>query len=124
MKDWSDGEIMRVLRSGIDPDGRWLLAMSNVNVRHMSDDDIESVIAYLRSQPAVVNETLEPPDQPTFLGAIMMGAGMLPEGEAPVTGSITAPPKGAPPWTQAHNRWLTTAERSSAGLCSIGFSGL
>lgn len=94
LKDWSDGEIMRVLRSGIDPEGRWLLIMSNVNVRHMSDDDIEAVIAFLRSQPAVVNETQDPPDQPTLLGAIMMGAGMLPQGEAPVTGPIIAPPKG------------------------------
>jgi cytochrome c553 len=94
LKDWSDGEIMRVLRSGIDREGRWLLIMSNVNVRHMSDDDLEAVIAFLRSQPSVVNETQEPPDQPTLLGAIMMGAGMLPEGEAPVTGTITAPPKG------------------------------
>ncbi len=94
LKDWSDGEIFRALRNGIDRDGRWLLGMSNVRVRHMSDEDLQAVIAYLRSQPAVVNETQDPPDQPTLLAAIMLGAGMLPEGQAPITGVITAPPKG------------------------------
>lgn len=94
LKDWSDSEIMRVLRSGVDPEGRGLFIMSNVNVRHMSDADLEAVIAFLRSQPAVDNRTQEPPDQPSLLGAIMGGAGMLPQGEAPVTGTITAPPEG------------------------------
>jgi mono/diheme cytochrome c family protein len=94
LKDWSDGEIMRLLRSGIDTDGRKLMVMSNVNVRHMSDEDLESVIAYLRSQPAVSNETPDPPDRATLLGIVLLGAGMLPEGEAPVTGPIIAPPKG------------------------------
>src|SRR5574341_765738 len=95
LKNWSDGEIMHVLRNGIDPDGHWTLMMSNVNVRHMSDEDLQAVIAFLRSQPAVVNETQDPPDQPTLLAAIMLGAGMLPEGQAPITGVITAPPKGS-----------------------------
>ena len=94
LKDWSDGEIFRALRNGMDRDGRWLLGMSNVRVRHMSDEDLQAVIAYLRSQPAVVNETQHPPDQPTFLAALMLGAGMLPEGQPPITGVITAPPKG------------------------------
>jgi mono/diheme cytochrome c family protein len=94
LKDWSDGEIMRVLRSGVDNNGRPLMIMSNVNVRHMSDEDLEAMIAFLRSQPAVENETQEPPDQPTFLAALMFGGGMLPKGEAPVAGPIIAPPKG------------------------------
>lgn len=93
LKEWSDGEIMRVLRSGVDEKGHRLFFMSNVNVRYMSDDDLEAVIAFLRSQPAVENETQDPPDQLTFLAAIMGGAGMLPAGLPPVTGSITAPAK-------------------------------
>jgi mono/diheme cytochrome c family protein len=94
LKDWSDGEILRVLRSGVDEKGRPLMLMSNVNVRHMSDADLAAVIAFLRSQPAVENKTQDPPDQPTFLAAIMGGAGMLPQPEAPVAGSISAPPAG------------------------------
>ena len=94
LKDWSDGEIMRALRNGIDRDGRGLVLMSNVRVRNMSDEDLEAVIAYLRSQPAVVNETQNPPDQVNLLAVFMLGAGLLPEGLPPITGVITAPPKG------------------------------
>lgn len=94
LKEWSDGQILRVLRSGVDDTNRQLFIMSNVNVRHMSDEDLAAVIAFLRSQPAVDNKTIDPPDQPTFLAAIMGGAGMLPKPEAPVAGSIVAPPVG------------------------------
>jgi len=94
LKDWTDGEIFRALRDGIDEDGRKLFLMSNVRGRYMSDEDLHAVIAYLRSQPAVVNETQEPPDQANLLGVIMLGAGMLPEGKPPIEGAITAPPKG------------------------------
>jgi hypothetical protein len=59
----------------------------------MSDEDLHALIAFLRSQPAVENQTPHPPDQATFLGVIMLGAGMLPEGQAPISGSISAPEK-------------------------------
>ena len=55
LKDWSDGEIFRVIRQGVDRDGRGLIVMANLPVRHLSDDDIQAVIAYLRSQPAAPN---------------------------------------------------------------------
>jgi mono/diheme cytochrome c family protein len=94
LKDWSDGEIFRALRNGIDKDGRWLTIMSNVRVRRMADEDILALIAFLRSQPAVVNETPHPPDQATFMGVLMLGAGMLPEGQPPISGVISTPAKG------------------------------
>jgi mono/diheme cytochrome c family protein len=93
LKDWSDGEIMRVLREGIDRDGKPLLVMSANSVRYFSDDDKMAVIAYLRNQPPVVNDTPSPADQPSFLATIFKGAGLIPR-PAPV-GAITAPPKGA-----------------------------
>jgi len=94
LKDWSDGEIFRALRNGIDPDGRWLFVMSNFRGRNMSDKDLQAMIAYLRSQPAVKNETPNPPDQPNPLGLILLGAGVLPAGQPPITDAITAPPRG------------------------------
>jgi cytochrome c553 len=95
LKDWSDGEIMRALRTGIDRDGRGLVIMSNNRVRNLSDEDIQAVIAYLRSQPAVENALPDPPDRISMLGIVMLGAGQLPEGMPPVAGVITAPPRGA-----------------------------
>jgi len=94
LKDWSDGQIWRELRTGVDDDGHHLVIMSNVPVRNLSDDDMKAVIAYLRSQPAVENKTPDPPDQPSFLGAVLFGVGMLPQGLPPVSNSITAPPRG------------------------------
>jgi mono/diheme cytochrome c family protein len=95
LQDWSDGEIFRALRNGLDRDGHALTIMSSARGRHLSDDDIQAVIAYLRSQPAAANDTLLPPDQPNALALILTGAGMIPEGEPPITAAIGMPIKGA-----------------------------
>jgi cytochrome c553 len=95
LSHWSNGEIFRAIRNGIDADGRWLTIMSYTNAGKLSDDDIQSLIAYLRSQPATGRATANPPDQFNLLGVILLGAGMLPRGKPVVTGVITAPPKGA-----------------------------
>jgi len=39
---------------------RRLVLMSNARVRYLSDEDTQAVIAYLRSQPAIENETQGP----------------------------------------------------------------
>ncbi len=94
LADWSDGEIFRAIRNGIDKDGQALFVMSGARGRHLSDEDLLAVIAYLRSQPAVENETLLPPDRPSLLALVMLGVGLIPESEPPITIVITAPPKG------------------------------
>jgi mono/diheme cytochrome c family protein len=94
LAEWSDGEIFRAIRNGIDQDGQALFVMSGARGRHLSDEDLEAVIAYLRSQPAVENDTLLPPDRPSLLALVMLGAGLIPANEPPITGVITAPPKG------------------------------
>jgi mono/diheme cytochrome c family protein len=94
LNHWSDGEIFRAIRNGIDADGHWLIIMSYTNAGRLSDDDIQALIAYIRSQPAAGQETANPPDQINFLGIVMLGAGLLPGGKPVFTGVITAPPKG------------------------------
>jgi mono/diheme cytochrome c family protein len=94
LKDWSDGEILRALREGIDRDGHPLLAMSSNGVRYLSEDDKQAIIAYLRSQPPVVNDIPNPPDQLNMLALFLGGAGMVTLRD-PLTGTITAPPKAA-----------------------------
>jgi len=93
LRDWSDGEIFRAIRNGVDRDSRELFVMSNFRGRNLSDDDLQALIAYLRSQPAVASEIVDPPDQPSILGFIMLGAGMLPSGQSSITAVITAPSK-------------------------------
>ena len=102
LKDWSDGEIMRVLNEGVDRDGHPLVIMSANEVRYFNADDKQAIIAYLRSQPAVDNPTPLPADQPTLLVAVMVGAGLLPF-QPPVTVEIV--PKGA---TAAYGEYIVS----------------
>jgi mono/diheme cytochrome c family protein len=91
---WSDGQIFRAIRNGVDADGRWLIVMSYTNAGKLSDDDIQALIAYIRSRPAAGQPTRNPPDELNPLGIMMLGAGMLPAGKPVFTSVITAPPKG------------------------------
>lgn len=54
---WTDGEKIRAIREGIDKHGRPLFAMMPyTSYRKMSDDDVQSLVAYL--------DTLAPVDNP------------------------------------------------------------
>ncbi len=51
---WSDDELARAIREGIGRDGRALFPMMPYeNFRHMSDEDLASVIVFLRTLPPV-----------------------------------------------------------------------
>lgn len=51
---WTDGELARAIREGVSRDGEALFPiMPWFMYRHMSDEDLIAVIAYLRSQPPV-----------------------------------------------------------------------
>ena len=52
IKDWTDGEVIRAIREGVYKDGRSLLVMPSGGFRNMSDEDVQALVAYLRSQPA------------------------------------------------------------------------
>jgi len=90
---WSDGEIFRAIRNGVDRDGRWLMIMSYTNAGKLSDDDTKAVIAYLRHLPPAGQQTPNPADRLNPLGVLMLGAGMLPTGKPITHDTITAPPK-------------------------------
>lgn len=92
LKTWTDGQIFRAIRHGRDEKGNRLPVMSAQRVRNLSDDDIQSVIAYIRSQPPVQRET--PPPRPSFLAAMMSGAGMLPSLPEPAPDYVVGPPRG------------------------------
>jgi mono/diheme cytochrome c family protein len=94
LKGWSDGEIFRAIRNSVDRDGRQLFVMSLTNAGRLSDDDIKSVIAYIRSLPADGVIAADPPDQFNLLGLLLLGSGKLPSGKPTMNGVITAPPKG------------------------------
>lgn len=54
---WSDGELMKAIREGLRPDGSLIgPPMPFAMYRHMGDDDLASVVAFLRTVPAVEND--------------------------------------------------------------------
>jgi len=92
---WTDGEIIRAIREGIHKNGRSLLIMPATAFRHLSDDDVAAIVAYLRTQPAVEPDTPRP--SLNLLGAIMINLGPIFEAQAPITQPVLAPPAGATP---------------------------
>jgi mono/diheme cytochrome c family protein len=51
---WTDGELIRAIREGVSRDGRPLMAaMPYGFYREMSDEDVEAIVAYLRTLPAI-----------------------------------------------------------------------
>ncbi|GJQ51589.1 MAG: hypothetical protein HKUEN02_04360 [Anaerolineaceae bacterium] len=95
LANYTDGEIFRAIRHGVNKDGDMVMFMSMISYRELSNADTEAVIAYLRSLPA---ETSDAPtgDKLNFLGIVVMGSGMFPMPE-PAPDSIDAPPAGATP---------------------------
>lgn len=93
--DWTDGEIIRAIREGIHRDGRSLLIMPASMLRNLSDDDVEGIVAYLRSQPAVEPDTPRP--RFNLLGAIMMNFAPIFEAQPPITEPVIAPAAGPTP---------------------------
>ena len=93
LRHWTDGQIFRAIRNGVDADGHWLVVMSLINASHLSDDDTNALIAYIRSVPAAGQETANPPDEFNPIGLLLLGTGFLPSGKPVVGGAIEAPAK-------------------------------
>src|SRR5262245_51931007 len=106
LKTWSDGEIIRAIREGVGKDGRSLVIMPSEVFHNLSDDDVQAMVAYLRSQPSVEPDT--PAKQFNVLGAIMAAA-LLPDEafthQAPVSAPVSAPPAGP---SAEYGRYLST----------------
>jgi mono/diheme cytochrome c family protein len=79
---WTDGEKIRAIREGVDRDGRALFPMMPyAGYRNMSDEDVESVVAYLNCLSPVKNPL--PPTQlafpvPLFIKSVPQPAGSVP----------------------------------------------
>lgn len=55
--EWSDAELARAIREGIRPDGSLIGPPMPITLyRGLSDDDVNSIVMYLRQVPAVEND--------------------------------------------------------------------
>jgi mono/diheme cytochrome c family protein len=97
--DWTDGEILRALREGVNRKNEALFPMMPYEFFHsMSDDDARAVVAFLRTVPAV-RHPIAPRrlDFPVNL--------MIKFAPKPLTGPVTAPdPKNG----VAYGKYLVT----------------
>jgi mono/diheme cytochrome c family protein len=90
---WTDEDLFRVIRTGIHKQGRATAMATLPGVKALSDEDVLSVIAYLRQTAPV--ETDWPDYNPSLLVALLSAAGLF---SAEVPGEITpilAPEKAA-----------------------------
>jgi mono/diheme cytochrome c family protein len=82
---WTDGEKIRAIREGIHKDGSALFPMMPyAEYRNMSDDDVQSLVAYLNSLPPVRHEAPRP--------TLGFPVNLLIKGEpSPVTDPVATP---------------------------------
>jgi cytochrome c553 len=71
----SDADLARMIRHGIRPDGRALVAMPSEMFSHLSDADVAALIGFIRSRP-VVEDTL-PEREVRFLGRLGLVLGQF-----------------------------------------------
>ena len=92
LKNWSDGEIVRAIREGVHKNGRSLVIMPSDIFHNMSDADVQSIVAYLRSTPAVTPDT--PVNNLNIIGALFVNVVPAQTHQAAITQPIVAPPAG------------------------------
>jgi mono/diheme cytochrome c family protein len=94
IKDWSDGDIIRAIREGVHKSGRAMVIMPSEILHNLSDADVQAIVAYLRSQPAV--GAISPPTKLNVIAALLIGTGIGHTGaQPPITHRIVAPAEGA-----------------------------
>jgi mono/diheme cytochrome c family protein len=88
---WTDDQLARAIREGIGHDGRTLFPiMPYERFRHMSDEDLASIVVYLRSLPPIRNPL--PASNVPFPVKYLINS--VPEPvEAPVTSDLSTPAK-------------------------------
>jgi mono/diheme cytochrome c family protein len=80
--------------------------MPSEEFHNLSDADVQSIVAYLRSQPATPNKPQNdtPSNSLNLLGAIFVGAGLFPtSAQPPITQPVVAPPEGT---SAAYGKYL------------------
>jgi Cytochrome c len=77
--NWTDGEIVYLLRTGIKRDGKYAPPYM-AKLPHLSDDDMNAVISFLRSNDPLVTASATPdkPCEPSFLTKFLCAVAFKP----------------------------------------------
>ena len=91
--DWSDGELVRALREGLDPEGHLIFVIMEAEWwKGLSDEDVLALVAYMRSLPPVRNAV--PANRPSFALEALQALGVV-KPQPAITAPVVAPPRGA-----------------------------
>jgi len=95
---WTDGEILRAMREGVDRHGDTIFPMMPYDgYRYMSDEDAKSIVAYLRTLPPIRNAVSDKKiDFPVNL--------LVKAAPQPLAGPVAAPDRKD---SVAYGRYLT-----------------
>jgi mono/diheme cytochrome c family protein len=78
---FSDDDLVRAIRHGVDPEGHALIVMPSAAFNYLSAEDLGSIIAYLKTLPPVDHVVPEPSF--TTIAHVMLGAGVFGKGIFP-----------------------------------------
>lgn len=95
---WTDGELLRALREGVDREGNALFNMMPYELyRHLSDEDARAVVAWVRTLPPVANRI----PRSRLKVPVNVAIKFIPQ---PLAGPVAAPDRKD---TVAYGRYLT-----------------
>lgn len=104
LKDWTDAEVVRAIREGVDPQGKTLVIMPSQGLHALSDEDVNSIVAYLRTLPPIEHQT--PERALSFMSLVLIGSNKFPlSAQTPITELVVAPPEG----TMDYGKYITDA---------------
>lgn len=107
---WSDGELVRALREGLDPEGHLLFPIMEAEWwSGLSDEDVLALVAYMRSLPPVRAEV--PDSRLSFVAKALIALRVL-KAQPAIAGSIATLPPGA---TAEYGEYLVYHASSCAG---------
>ncbi len=101
---WSDAEIARAIREGVDKDGVGLVIMPAFNYHIMSDADVAAIVGYLRSIEPIRNPI--PPLSASAVAKTMSALGMF--GPSPVGEPILAAQSAPASDSTSYGEYVTT----------------
>lgn len=105
---WTDAEIARAIREGVDKDGVALEIMPAFHYTALSDADVAAIVGYLRNMEPVRNEI--PPLQLNTVGKVMLAFGVI--AQDPLQDPITEPQVAPEAGTAEYGEYLV-----SLGAC-------
>jgi mono/diheme cytochrome c family protein len=102
--NWTDAQIARAIREGVDKDGVGLVVMPSFNFHRLADADVAAIIGYLRSIEPVNNPI--PPFTASPVAKVMAALGVL--GPSPIGEPITTVQVAPSPDDPAYGDYMMT----------------